>query len=398
MNEILDSAIVKVRVSKAAFCKFITANDAGATGSHQRGFYVPIQTWPLLFDREGVKGSNMERDVEIMWQNDFSTKSHFKYYGVGTRNEYRITNFGRNFPFLEDSHVGDLLIIARVDNEEYYGYVLSSDDDIETFFATFNISSATTNQLIDTAHLRLPGIQLEECFNQFVANLRGEYPSTIEMSRRAREGYNALHKLDDDRKISENCDNLLCSWIEAEYLLFRKVEGHWDAKHRPDNMTTEQLIEYANKLTNRRRSRAGKSLEHHLAAVFKASDLKFEEQMTTENNEKPDFIFPGSQEYHCFEFPAEGLTMLGAKTTCKDRWRQVLNEAARIDHKYLFTLQQGISRNQLKEMKECNLTLVVPHKYKTFYDRSFWDDIESLGSFVQKVSDKQKNYSKYYII
>ena len=46
------------------------------------------------------------------------------------------------------------------------------------------------------------------------------------------------------------------------------------------------------KILNRRKSRAGKSLEHHLSTIFHASDLKFEEQVVTEGNKKPDFIFP----------------------------------------------------------------------------------------------------------
>lgn len=56
--------------------------------------------------------------------------------------------------------------------------------------------------------------------------------------------------------------------------------------------------------------------------------------------------------------------MLGAKTTCKDRWCQVLNEADRIPNKHLFTLQRGVTRNQLQEMKDEHLTLVVPKDNK----------------------------------
>ena len=74
-----------------------------------------------------------------------------------------------------------------------------------------------------------------------------------------------------------------------------------------------------------------------------------------------------SQSYHNFEFPAEKLIMLGAKTTCKDRWRQVLNEADRIDNKHLFTLQRGVSRNQLQEMKDERLTLVIPKRNKSLF-------------------------------
>ena len=42
----------------SSFCRFITANDVGSTGSHQSGFYIPKHAWPLLFDAPGVRGEN----------------------------------------------------------------------------------------------------------------------------------------------------------------------------------------------------------------------------------------------------------------------------------------------------------------------------------------------------
>lgn len=134
MSEILNSAIAKVQNSRHAFCRFITANDTGTNGSHQAGFYIPKCAAPLLFDSLGVKGENKDKLVEIKWQDDFVTESRFIYYGQGTRNEYRITRFGRNFPFFEEEHVGDLLIIAQESETDYSGFVLQTDQDIEDFF------------------------------------------------------------------------------------------------------------------------------------------------------------------------------------------------------------------------------------------------------------------------
>ena len=96
--------------------------------------------------------------------------------------------------------------------------------------------------------------------------------------------------------------------------------------------------------------------------------------------------------YRNMIFPAEGLTFLGAKTTCKDRWRQVLNEADRIRHKYLFTLQQGISSNQLKEMKHENHSLVVPEAYKASFDKKYHDNILTLKEFISEVRSKQNKF------
>jgi type II restriction enzyme len=65
--------------------------------------------------------------------------------------------------------------------------------------------------------------------------------------------------------------------------------------------------------------------------------------------------------------------MLGAKTTCKDRWRQVLAEAEKIREKHLFTLETAISENQLREMHASSVVLVstptVLSTYPVFLER-----------------------------
>ena len=70
MSEILTSAIRSVQQAKAAWCRFITGNDTGATGSHQAGFYIPKCASKLLFDELGRKGENKEKLVRIKWQKE----------------------------------------------------------------------------------------------------------------------------------------------------------------------------------------------------------------------------------------------------------------------------------------------------------------------------------------
>lgn len=139
-------------------------------------------------------------------------------------------------------------------------------------------------------------------------------------------------------------------------------------------------------------------MEHHLADTFTHNNLIFEEQVITEENKKPDFVFPNGKCYRNITFPGDLLTVLGAKTTCKDRWRQVLNEADRVDDKYLFTLQQGISSNQLKEMQDYNLHLVVPHKYLTSFPKEYRDGISDLSTFIGMVKERQDRMPKHYLI
>lgn len=390
MNDILNAAIEKVQLAERAFCRFITANDTGKNGSHQAGFYIPKCAASLLFDTPCSKGANRDKIVKIKWQNDFCTESRFIYYGQGTRNEYRITRFGRNFPFFEDDNVGDLLIIAKESDDFYYGFVLQSDQDIEDFFAFFNLSSESTNQLIDTSSSTDPDKQIEYLIQKSILHLTS-FPETTQMAEIARNIYNTAHHISDDN-LCRNPDLHLLKWIDTEYSLFRHFEEKLYAPvYSKPFANCQDLIKFSNIILNRRKSRAGKSLEHHLATIFTAAKLTFEEQAITEDNKKPDFLFPNGEAYHNLLFPAEKLVFLGAKTTCKDRWRQVLNEADRIETKYLFTLQQGISKNQLSEMKHERLRLVVPAPYKSSFAQEYQNDIETLESFISIVKQTQCN-------
>ena len=110
----------------------------------------------------------------------------------------------------------------------------------------------------------------------------------------------------------------------------------------------------------------------------------------TEYNHKPDFLFPDLETYHAA--PAEGdprLTMLGAKSTCKDRWRQVLAEAEKISGKHLLTLEPGISEPQTEQMEAASLQLVVPSPVHSSYTDAQRDWLWSVRDFIGEVSKRQ---------
>ena len=397
MSEILNSAVQSVRQSKAAWCRFITGNDTGTTGSHQAGFYVPKCASELLFNEPGRKGENKEKTVQIKWQDDFTTESCMKYYGQGTRNEYRITRFGRNFPFLQDDNIGDLLIIAKFTEKDYVGYVLSSDEDIDDFFATFNLPPNETNQLIDVSGIVMPDDKIAQLLFEFV-NRFNSFPETKTMATGARKCFNSAYNI-AETALKSSPDEILLNWVDTEYRLFRLMEEkvYAEVLSKPFG-SIDTFVQTANEVLNRRKSRAGKSLEHHLADIFTHNELVFEEQAITEENKKPDFLFPNADCYHNLQFPADDLIVLGAKTTCKDRWRQVLTEADRVVVKYLFTLQQGISKNQLHEMKDSQLKLVVPRKYIGSFPQEFQSEISTLKDFIHFVKGKQEHLPRHYLL
>ena len=143
------SAIQAALHGQKVFCKFLSANDTGLTGGHQAGIYISKTSIPILFDEPGEKGQNKEKWVKVKWQDDFETDTRFIYYGQGTRNEYRITNFGRGFPFLRPEYTGALFVLVQNTAEDYQGFVLNTEEEINQFLDTFGISPTETNRLIE---------------------------------------------------------------------------------------------------------------------------------------------------------------------------------------------------------------------------------------------------------
>ena len=111
----------------------------------------------------------------------------------------------------------------------------------------------------------------------------------------------------------------------------------------------------------------------------------FSHGSTSENGKKPDFLFPSAAAYRDPSFPQTQLRMLASKTTVKDRWRQILNEADRIDRKHLLTLQEGVSEPQFAEMRAANVQLVVPAKLIGKYPKAIRAELMTLDSFIYEV-------------
>ncbi|MEP5069853.1 MAG: type II restriction endonuclease, partial [Crocinitomicaceae bacterium] len=192
----------------------------------------------------------------------------------------------------------------------------------------------------------------------------------------------------------EEPDTTLMAWLEFEESLFRRLERHIVAerieKGFVDNEETDVdgFIKFSLSVQNRRKSRAGLSLENHLEPILLSHSIAFERGAKTENNSSPDFIFPNSEEYHNPIYNAEKLAMLGVKTSCKDRWRQVLSEAKRIENKHLLTLEPGITESQTDEMKFNNLQLVLPKKIHETYSeaqKSWLFNLEDFLSFLKEI-------------
>lgn len=389
MESILNKVILSVQNSEIAFSKYITANDTGSTGGHQSGFHVHKNSWQLFFDKPGQKGENKDKFITIKWQDDFETTSRFIYYGIGTRNEYRLTRFGKGFPFLKDENIGDLLVICKKSNEYFEAFILSHDDEIEGFLNNLNISTTDINGIIPKQNELSTENKILSCFFEYIKSLKTDFPSTYELALNSRNCY--INSFNTTKQIIQNNpDREILNWLNAEFNLFKTIENdRYSSIIKTHFSSVEELINTANTILNRRKSRAGKSLEHHLSEIFNNFDIQYSTQSKTEDNKRPDFLFPDLDAYHDPKFDNKKLITLASKTTCKDRWRQILNEADKVKTKHLFTLQQGISKNQLQEMYKYEVCLVVPKPYLSSFPVEYRDRILTLEHFVKYVKSTQ---------
>src|SRR5574340_849894 len=126
-----DRAIADSLSIGKAILKFITPNDVGLTGSHQAGFYLPRPIWAMYSPFPPDRGKNNEKLVSVSWPDGRVTESRIKWYGKGTRSEYRLTRFGKDLPWLSADSVGDLLVLIPKSYDEFMAYVLDTEEDID---------------------------------------------------------------------------------------------------------------------------------------------------------------------------------------------------------------------------------------------------------------------------
>lgn len=226
-----------------------------------------------------------------------------------------------------------------------------------------------------------------EILDSLLREFGGSFPKTRVFSNYARSLVAPFTQNDDP-------DAKLLSWMDKEEELFRTLEKHLVAEKLQlgfgeGGKDVDAFISFSLSVQNRRKSRAGAAFENHLAALFSSIGLDFSWGAKTERNNKPDFIFPSIERYLDKEFQTELLTMLGVKTTAKDRWRQVLTEADRLPEKHLVTLEPAISPNQTNEMKTNGLKLVLPQPLHDTYKPEQRKELLSIADFTDIVLRKQ---------
>ena len=320
------------------------------------------------------------------------------------RTEYRL--YYSSSPVIEKAVAGDLILIGRTGENNLVVIIAQQgstseqqllwlfgleevgnkfivrdfkEDDIQLNYAGHYIITSLGFEIPDTA---------PDYLEAMIRNFGKEFPPTAKFSAYARSTISDVSPVDEP-------DHTLIAWLEREVLLFKTLEKHIVAEKLEQGFgetgsDVDEFISFSLSVQNRRKSRAGHAFENHLAIIFDSNYVLYSKGAKTERNNKPDFLFPDIKQYHNSEFSASLLTMLGVKTSAKDRWRQVLSEADRINEKHLITLEPAISTNQTEEMTAQNVQLVLPQPIMETYSQDQQNKLKNLSEFIDIILDKQK--------
>lgn len=331
-------------------------------------------------------------------------------YKHPTRTEWRL--YFQTTEVSKSARTGDSLFICKKTDGTLLIIIAQKDSTIESqLYWLFGLNGMNTEKFVSITKfdsgddkielaartiLEQIGIEYEDksvesYLEPMLFEFQGRFPSTKEFSEYARNTIIDVDPLEDP-------DTTLVKWVNREEALFKLMEQYLIRERLQEGFVTDgevnadAFIQFSLSVHNRRKSRAGLSLENHIEELLKYQKILYSHTPVTENKSKPDFIFPCIEAYRDTKYPHIYLTMLGAKSTCKDRWRQVLSEADRIEKKHLLTLESAISENQTNEMVGKKLQLVLPlpiHETYTMAQRSW---IYSVKMFFEEVKEKQAFY------
>lgn len=385
MTSSSDTAIQTALQYGAALLKFVSPNDCGLTKSHQRGFYLPKKAWEIFTTKPPKPGENYEEAIRIEWQDGRVTDSKIKWYGRA-KNEFRLTSFGREreFPFLREDRVGSLLVFIPSKTGEARCFMLDAEEDMENVQAALGVDASITGWGVFDSTGNIPSTEpqsgsLESILEGYVAHAES-FPSTSEVSTAtlaALQRYSPNHILSGDK--------LLERAIKTEFRLFKLLESKFVSSSIRDGFSdVESFLTVAQTVLQRRKSRAGRSLEFHVEEVLRKYNIPFQSQALLDGT-RPDLVIPHTQAYLEATLTNQQVVILALKTTCKDRWRQILQEAPRVTKKYLLTLQPGISGNQMDQMTSENVQLVVPLYLHDQYEPSRRQHLMTVEDFLNHI-------------
>ncbi|QYY31644.1 hypothetical protein K2O51_12475 [Cupriavidus pinatubonensis] len=391
--------------SEAIFVKKLSLNDrdwARLPNKHQAGVYVPPAErdngfFPPLVakQREKVDANEIrEAFFEIEWVGISGKKKARLAHYTSKRAETHLTGLPK--PAFSDLAPASFLVIGRRGDKYRAVTIDSESEDCDLLGDLLSLPPDFRSGVFALEALRCKREEkeitfLEEVVKAFfdgtIIALAAKYasmPTTAALAATARARFladNGLENL-DPYAMAKPGDALRTISRGIEYEIFKDFQmraraielvrlllGDDPSAVSPEKALRAIVLEYPKidaimlSAAQQRKSRAGYSFEHHIEAMLSEGKIPFQKQVVIEAKKRPDFILPSLALYDNKIRTDREALVLSAKTTLRERWKQVHAEIKNCDL-YIATVDENIAENAIIDMASQGICLVVPESLK----------------------------------
>lgn len=391
--------------SDTLFVKKLSLNDrdwARLPNKHQAGVYVPPAErdggfFPALAtkvrdqaDADEIREAFFDLDWMALGETRQARLVHYTSKGTETH----LTRLPK--PAFQDLAPASLLVIGKTGSRYRVLTLDSGSEDCDLLVDTLSLPPDFRSGLFDLAEVRRTQKDkaadfIEEvvraCLDGSIAALARRHaniPKTEELASLARAQFLAESGLAslDPFAMAKPGDAIRTISRGLEYSIFKDLQMKARSLELvrmifgddPKAMTVEKVLravvgQYQQiddlllSAAQQRKSRAGYSFEHHIEAMLIGGRIPFQKQVLIQAKKRPDFILPSFSLYdELGRTPREAL-VLSAKTTLRERWKQVNQEIKECDL-YLATVDENIATNAIEDMASQGIMLIVPESLK----------------------------------
>lgn len=386
--------------SSRILIKKLARNDCGwadsAKNGHQNGVYIPREIreagfFPPVRNTNPGKPHILDTRFETFWPSTGETKlSSLKHY----------TNKGTEMQFTRvprDEFAGltpaSWLLGGTTDGpagtaRPWFMVIDSGSEEAELLESMFGLNSDFHFALFDPADLPgEPPDETEQLIEELTRSLRegtldqfigraSAMPASEDFARRAQRAWmveNGVVAM-DPWVMPNPGDVIMRISRDIEYALFKRAEVRFRAAQvlRTIGATTDLVSAIVRgfpdldatflSAAQTRKSRAGRSFEHHVARMLRDGDIRYEEQVIL-GSRRPDFVLPDVVTLRSKKRSFDGAMIVSLKTTLRERWKQLSLE--RINGAvFLATVDDRVTADAITDMAANGICLVVPESLK----------------------------------
>lgn len=369
---------------------------------HQAGVFIPVESrdsgfFPQLMVKEREKPGAAEiREAffPTVWPQVGEERTSRLVHYTSKGNETHLTVLPK--AAFADLLPASFLVMGRRKRHGKHFYecltIDSGSDDFELLRDLFGLKADFVSDVFEPESIRseeqgkvldfageVIDAWLHGKIGTFAAS-RAAIPATVDLAREAQAIFmreRGLTKIDpfslekpgdDLRTLSRTIEwNLFRKHQHRKYAvdLVRLVMGETPYKPSPAKVI-RRLIDKRPEIDalmlsagQQRKSRAGYSYEHHIEAMLRDGGIPFEKQVILESKKRPDFILPSLAFVDSGHADAGTGLILSAKTTLRERWKQVEREMGGRSL-FLTTVDENIAGNAIEDMASIGVRLVIP--------------------------------------